>query len=293
MSLKTGRIIRSLSGVYRIDVDGTMYDAKPRGLFRKKQITPIVGDIVDIDVETYTSGYIQHIHERRNELKRPPVSNIDLLVIVMSAVEPDFSTQLLDRFLVIAHSYGLTPRIVITKKDLISESKHQDIQNLLSVYELIGYQTQFIGIGDDISEIVQEWEPGLAVLSGQSGVGKSTLINHYRPYLHLETNAISQSLNRGKHTTRHVELFQREHGFIADTPGFSALDFSHIEKEDLRDYFLEMSQTGKDCKFRNCYHMNEPKCAVKQKVQDNQIAEFRYEHYVQLYNEISNRKVRY
>lgn len=293
MSLKTGRIIRSLSGVYRIDVDGTMYDAKPRGLFRKKQITPIVGDIVDIDVETYTSGYIQHIHERRNELKRPPVSNIDLLVIVMSAVEPDFSTQLLDRFLVIAHSYGLTPRIVITKKDLISESKHQDIQNLLSVYELIGYQTQFIGIGNDISEIVQEWEPGLAVLSGQSGVGKSTLINHYRPDLHLETNAISQSLNRGKHTTRHVELFQREHGFIADTPGFSALDFSHIEKEDLRDYFLEMSQTGKDCKFRNCYHMNEPKCAVKQKVQDNQIAEFRYEHYVQLYNEISNRKVRY
>lgn len=293
MSLKTGQIIRSLSGVYRIDVDGTMYDAKPRGLFRKKQITPIVGDIVDIDVETYTSGYIQHIHERRNELKRPPVSNIDLLVIVMSAVEPDFSTQLLDRFLVIAHSYGLTPRIVITKKDLISESKHQDIQNLLSVYELIGYQTQFIGIGDDISEIVQEWEPGLAVLSGQSGVGKSTLINHYRPDLHLETNAISQSLNRGKHTTRHVELFQREHGFIADTPGFSALDFSHIEKEDLRDYFLEMSQTGQDCKFRNCYHMNEPKCAVKQKVQDNQIAEFRYEHYVQLYNEISNRKVRY
>ncbi|REH91148.1 ribosome small subunit-dependent GTPase A [Staphylococcus felis] len=291
--MKTGRIIRSLSGVYRIDVDGTMYDAKPRGLFRKKQITPIVGDIVDIDVETYTSGYIQHIYERRNELKRPPVSNIDLLVIVMSAVEPDFSTQLLDRFLVIAHSYGLTPRIVITKKDLISESKHQDIQNLLSVYELIGYQTQFIGIGDDISEIVQEWEPGLAVLSGQSGVGKSTLINHYRPDLHLETNAISQSLNRGKHTTRHVELFQREHGFIADTPGFSALDFSHIEKEDLRDYFLEMSQTGKDCKFRNCYHMNEPKCAVKQKVQDNQIAEFRYEHYVQLYNEISNRKVRY
>ncbi|MFO3689754.1 ribosome small subunit-dependent GTPase A [Staphylococcus felis] len=291
--MKTGRIIRSLSGVYRIDVDGTMYDAKPRGLFRKKQITPVVGDIVDIDVETYTSGYIQHIHERRNELKRPPVSNIDLLVIVMSAVEPDFSTQLLDRFLVIAHSYGLTPRIVITKKDLISESKHQDIQNLLSVYELIGYQTQFIGIGDDISEIVQEWEPGLAVLSGQSGVGKSTLINHYRPDLHLETNAISQSLNRGKHTTRHVELFQREHGFIADTPGFSALDFSHIEKEDLRDYFLEMSQTGKDCKFRNCYHMNEPKCAVKQKVQDNQIAEFRYEHYVQLYNEISNRKVRY
>ncbi|AVP36874.1 ribosome small subunit-dependent GTPase A [Staphylococcus felis] len=291
--MKTGQIIRSLSGVYRIDVDGTMYDAKPRGLFRKKQITPIVGDIVDIDVETYTSGYIQHIHERRNELKRPPVSNIDLLVIVMSAVEPDFSTQLLDRFLVIAHSYGLTPRIVITKKDLISESKHQDIQNLLSVYELIGYQTQFIGIGDDISEIVQEWEPGLAVLSGQSGVGKSTLINHYRPDLHLETNAISQSLNRGKHTTRHVELFQREHGFIADTPGFSALDFSHIEKEDLRDYFLEMSQTGQDCKFRNCYHMNEPKCAVKQKVQDNQIAEFRYEHYVQLYNEISNRKVRY
>ncbi|MBI5974566.1 ribosome small subunit-dependent GTPase A [Staphylococcus canis] len=291
--MKTGRIIRSLSGVYRVDVEGTLYDAKARGLFRKKQITPIVGDIVDIDVETHASGYIHKIHDRRNELKRPPVSNIDLLVVVMSAVEPEFSTQLLDRFLVIAHSYGLMPRIVVTKKDLATDKQRKMIEDTLSIYEEIGYRTQFVGMEEDISQVVSVWESGLAVLSGQSGVGKSTLINHYRPDLNLATSEISQSLNRGRHTTRHVELYQRHNGFIADTPGFSALDFSHIEKEDLRDYFIEISQAGTQCKFRDCYHINEPKCAVKQQEEQNQIAKFRYDHYLQLFNEISNRKVRY
>ncbi|MGV3243768.1 ribosome small subunit-dependent GTPase A [Staphylococcus sp. 11261D007BR] len=289
----TGRIIRSLSGVYRVDSDGELYDAQPRGLFRKKQISPVVGDMVDIDVDTHTSGYIQHIHERHNMLKRPPVSNIDLLVIVMSAVQPEFSTQLLDRFLVIAHSYGLTPRIVITKKDLTTDEAFQSIQNVLSVYQGLGYATQFIGKNDNIDEVFDEWEPGLAVLSGQSGVGKSTLINHYRPELNLETNDISQALNRGRHTTRHVELYQRHHGYIADTPGFSALDFNHIDASMLRDYFVEIADLGQECKFRDCYHLNEPKCAVKQYVDQGEIADFRYAHYVQLLEEISNRKVRY
>lgn len=293
MNLKTGRIIKSISGVYRVDVNGEMFDAKPRGLFRKKQITPIVGDIVDIDVETHASGYIQHVHERRNELKRPPVSNIDLLIVVMSAVSPDFSTQLLDRFLVIGHSYGLQPSILITKKDLASKEEQAAIEEVLKYYEKIGYQTQFIGKDDDVAEVFQHWAPGLAVLSGQSGVGKSTLLNRYEPSLALETNEISQSLNRGKHTTRHVELYPREQGHIADTPGFSALDFDHIEKEDLRDYFIDIAELGAYCKFRDCYHINEPRCHVKAMLDAGKLPAFRYDHYVQLYNEISNRKVRY
>ncbi|MCE4965588.1 ribosome small subunit-dependent GTPase A [Staphylococcus chromogenes] len=291
--MKTGRIIRSLSGVYRVDVDGTLYDAKPRGLFRKKQISPIVGDIVDIDDETHASGYIHHIHPRKNELKRPPVSNIDLLVIVMSAVSPNFSTQLLDRFLVIGHSYGLKPRIVITKKDLATKEEINEIENILSIYEDIGYATQFVGKDDAASEIFTEWEPGLAVLSGQSGVGKSSLLNKFQPTFNIETNEISTSLNRGKHTTRHVELYPRAEGFIADTPGFSALDFDHIDKETLRDNFIEISRYGEQCKFRDCYHVNEPKCHVKASVEAGEISEFRYQHYVQLLNEISNRKVKY
>ncbi|MCG7338677.1 ribosome small subunit-dependent GTPase A [Staphylococcus sp. ACRSN] len=291
--MKTGRIIKSISGVYRVDVDGSYYDTKPRGLFRKNKFSPIVGDVVDFEVENITEGYIHHVHERKNELKRPPVSNIDHLIIVMSAVEPDFSTQLLDRFLVIAHSYHLRPRILVTKKDLTTDSISQNIKHHLSIYEDMGYNTQFIGVDDDIQDVFRAWGPGLAVLSGQSGVGKSTLLNSYFPNLDLETQHISKSLNRGRHTTRHVELFERANGFIADTPGFSALDFDHIQKDEVKHYFLEINEIGEQCKFRNCNHLKEPKCQVKKAIEEGHIAQFRYDHYVQLYNEIANRKERY
>ena len=291
--MKTGRIVKLISGVYQVDVDGVRFDTKPRGLFRKKKFSPVVGDIVDFEVQNEQEGYIHHVHDRDNELKRPPVSNIDELVIVMSAVEPQFSTQLLDRFLVIAHSYDLEPRILITKKDLTTEDDREYIQAMLNVYQEIGYRTQFIGKDDNRVDIVNEWNNGLIVLSGQSGVGKTTFLNHYRPELNLETNDISKSLNRGKHTTRHVELYERNHGFIADTPGFSALEFDHIEKDELKNYFVDIKDAGQDCKFRNCNHIKEPKCNVKHLVDEGKIAQFRYEHYLQLFNEISNRKVRY
>ncbi|MFK3991802.1 ribosome small subunit-dependent GTPase A [Staphylococcus capitis] len=291
--MKTGRIVKLISGVYQVDVDGVRFDTKPRGLFRKKKFSPGVGDIVDFEVQNEQEGYIHHVHERENELKRPPVSNIDELVIVMSAVEPQFSTQLLDRFLVIAHSYDLEPRILITKKDLTTEDDREYIQAMLNVYQEIGYRTQFIGKDDNRVDIVNEWNNGLIVLSGQSGVGKTTFLNHYRPELNLETNDISKSLNRGKHTTRHVELYERTYGYIADTPGFSALDFDHIEKDELKNYFVDIKDAGQECKFRNCNHIKEPKCNVKQLVDEGEIAQFRYEHYLQLFNEISNRKVRY
>jgi len=291
--LKTGRIVKLISGVYQVDVDGVRFDTKPRGLFRKKKFSPVVGDIVDFEVQNEQEGYIHHVHDRDNELKRPPVSNIDELVIVMSAVEPQFSTQLLDRFLVVAHSYDLEPRILITKKDLTTQDDQEYIQAMLDLYQDIGYPTQFISKNDDRVSIVDEWNHGLIVLSGQSGVGKTTFLNHYRPELNLETNDISKSLNRGKHTTRHVELYERNHGFIADTPGFSALDFDHIEKDELKNYFVDIKDAGQDCKFRNCNHIKEPKCNVKHLVDEGKIAQFRYEHYLQLFNEISNRKVRY
>ncbi|WP_412520318.1 ribosome small subunit-dependent GTPase A [Staphylococcus simulans] len=291
--MRTGRIIKSISGVYRVDSDGELFDTKPRGLFRKKKFSPIVGDIVDFEIENVTEGYIHHVHERQNELKRPPVSNIDHLIIVMSAVEPNFSTQLVDRFLVIAHSYELRPRIVVTKKDMASEAQIAQIEKDLAVYQAIGYQTQFVGKDDDVEAIFDAWGDGLAVLSGQSGVGKSTLLNAYRPDLQLETNQISKSLNRGKHTTRHVELFERNRGFVADTPGFSALDFDHIQKDEVKDYFLEIQEYGQNCKFRNCNHMKEPKCNVKAQVEAGNIAQFRYAHYVQLFEEIAARKERY
>lgn len=291
--MKTGRIVKLISGVYQVDVNGKRYNTKPRGLFRKKKFSPIVGDIVDFDVQNETEGYIQHVHERDNELKRPPVSNIDTLVIVMSAVEPQFSTQLLDRFLVIAHSYGLNTRILVTKKDMADDNQIEKINNYLSIYEEIGYSTQFVSIHDNQTTLVEEWGRGLIVLSGQSGVGKSTFLNHFKPELELETNDISKSLNRGKHTTRHVELHETVSGFIGDTPGFSALDFDHIDKDEIKNYFIEIAQYGEQCKFRNCNHLKEPKCNVKEELDKGNIAQFRYEHYLQLFNEISERKVRY
>lgn len=291
--METGRIVKLISGVYQVDVGGKKYNTKPRGLFRKKKFSPVVGDIVDFDIQNEDEGYIHHVHERHNALKRPPVSNIDGLVIVMSAVEPNFSTQLLDRFLVIAHSYNLSPSILVTKKDIASETQISHIETLLNTYKEIGYSVQFVGKETDKVDIVNTWPNGLIVLSGQSGVGKSTFINTFKPELNLETNDISKSLNRGKHTTRHVELFERENGFIADTPGFSALDFDHIEKDDVKYYFKEINAFGNDCKFRNCNHIKEPKCNVKHQLENNNLARFRYEHYLQLVNEISNRKVRY
>lgn len=291
--METGRIIKLVSGVYQVDVEGKLYNTKPRGLFRKKKFSPIVGDIVDFEIQNIDEGYIHHVHDRRNVLKRPPVSNIDGLIIVMSAVEPDFSTQLLDRFLVIAHSYDLAPSILVTKKDLASEAQIEHIESLLSNYQSIGYNTQFVGKESDKSDVVASWPNGLVVLSGQSGVGKSTFINTFNPELNLETNDISKSLNRGKHTTRHVELFERANGFIADTPGFSALDFDHIEKDDLKHYFIDIDNYGEQCKFRNCNHIKEPQCNVKQQLDEGHLPQFRYDHYLQLFNEISNRKVRY
>ena len=291
--MKTGRIIKSLSGVYRVDVNGQMYDTKPRGLFRKNKFSPIVGDVVDFEVENITEGYIHHVHERKNELKRPPVSNVDHLVLVMSAVEPEFSTQLLDRFLVIAHSYHMRPRILVTKRDITSPNMQNTILQTLKVYEKMGYNTQFISVEDHIGEVFTQWGEGLVVLSGQSGVGKSTLLNKYFPELDIETQHISKALNRGRHTTRHVELFERENGFIADTPGFSALDFNHIQKDEVKHYFMEINEYGEQCKFRDCNHINEPKCNVKNEIEKGNIAPFRYEHYLQLFKEIANRKERY
>ncbi|WP_210618256.1 ribosome small subunit-dependent GTPase A [Mammaliicoccus lentus] len=291
--MKTGRIIKSISGDYSVKTEDGVYITKARGLFRKKKTSPTVGDIVDFQVENETGGYIQHIHERENILLRPPVSNINKVIVVMSAVEPELSQQLLDRFLVVVHSYNISPVICVTKKDLATDEQIAQIKQLLSEYKMIGYETIFVGNDDDLSLTIKPLIKGIIVLSGQSGVGKSSIMNRLFEDLNIETNKISKALNRGKHTTRHVELFEMEDGFLADTPGFSALDFSHIEKEDLTNYFPEFEEVKSECKFRNCTHINEPKCAVKTLIEEREFYKTRYNHYVSLFEEIQNRKVRY
>lgn len=290
-----GQIRKAISGFYYVEQDGVLIQCKGRGVFRNRGITPLVGDIVTYVREGDNDATVTEIDERKNELVRPPISNIDQAFLVFSLVEPDFSPHLLDRFLVVIESYGIEPVICVTKKDIASESNILGAESTLNYYRKIGYDVVETYIEDP--ELYSVLEPFLkgktTVLAGQSGVGKSTLLNTLIPELSLKTGEISDALGRGKHTTRHVELMEVAGGLVADTPGFSSLEFTHIEKEELRDYFVEMERIAPSCKFRGCLHTKEPGCAVKEQVETGEILQSRYKNYVQFLQEITDRKPRY
>lgn len=289
-----GQIRKALSGFYYVHDGKDLLPCKGRGVFRNRGISPLVGDFVDFEKDGGNEGVIMTVHERKNELVRPQVSNVDQALLVFSIREPDFSPHLLDRFLVVIESYGIEPIICITKNDL-QTGKEEKYKKAISYYEEIGYQVISTYQGDE--EIMSKLAPVLVdkttVLAGQSGVGKSSLLNMLMPELNLKTGEISEALGRGKHTTRHVELVEVADGLIADTPGFSSLDFDHIDKEELPSYFIEMDKLSNSCKFRGCLHLKEPKCAVKEAVENGQIATSRYENYLQFLQEITERKPRY
>ena len=235
------------------------------------------------------------VHERKNELVRPPISNVHQALLVFSIVEPDFSTHLLDRFLAVIESFGVRPIICLTKKDIASEKMLGEAIRAAEYYEKIGYTVLNTFIDDDaLPEMLKPILKGkTTVLAGQSGVGKSTLLNTVLPSLELKTGVISEALGRGKHTTRHVELLEVAEGLVADTPGFSSLEMDHIEKEQLSRYFIEMDEASSMCKFRGCLHLKEPKCEVKQQVETGEIAQHRYDNYLHFLQEIIDRKPRY
>ncbi|BAC13466.1 hypothetical conserved protein [Oceanobacillus iheyensis HTE831] len=290
-----GRIIKALSGFYYVQSDNQQFVCKGRGLFRNKKITPLVGDYVEFEPKDDNEGYIMEIKERSNELVRPPIANIDQAIIVSSAVDPDFTTLLLDRFLVLIESKHIQPIILITKVDLLNEDQLENIKLYKQHYEKIGYRVELVSSKnqDLLPELEPYFDEKVSVFAGQSGVGKSSLINVLDPSLLLETAEISKSLGRGKHTTRHVELMKIGNGLVADTPGFSVLEFREIEAEELADSFPEFNARMHLCKFRGCMHDKEPKCAVKEAVENEEIAVFRYNHYLRFLEEIQTRKPRY
>jgi|SRR5690625_872588 len=293
--MKEGRIIKALSGFYYVQSNSTVYACKGRGVFRNKNITPLVGDFVSFDITDEDEGYITKIHPRKNELKRPPIANVTQAIIVNAASNPSFSSLLLDRFLVLVESNRIKPIILITKKDLATLQDIEQIKRYIKNYERLGYQVTFISLetANKLDKIEKHFEDEVTVLIGQSGVGKSSLLNTINPSFKIETNEISTRLGRGKHTTRHVELLQVNNGLVADTPGFSSLDFNAIEAEDLSNYFIEMKALKVQCKFRRCFHHKEPQCAVKQAVETGEIKQYRYDHYLQFLQEILERKPRY
>ncbi|RWZ60587.1 ribosome small subunit-dependent GTPase A [Halobacillus fulvus] len=293
--MPTGKIIKALSGFYYVLYEGDVYQCRGRGNFRKKKVTPLVGDIVEFKADNKEEGYILAIENRSNEFVRPPIANVDQALIVTSAIHPDFNALLLDRFLVLVEAKRIEPFIVISKMDQLSEDKIEEMQAYKAMYERIGYSVILSAVNDSQSmdQVQSHLADRTTVIAGQSGVGKSTLLNSIDPRLSIETDEISESLGRGKHTTRHVELYDISNGLVADTPGFSSLEFNDLELDQLPECFPEFVAVQDGCKFRGCLHHKEPKCAVKSAVESGEIAEQRYTHYLQFLEEIQNRKPRY
>ena len=295
--MKKGIILKALSGFYYVEDLETKetVQCRSRGLFRKQKITPLVGDQVEFLVEPDGNGYVMEIEARKNELVRPPIANVDLALVVFSVKEPDFSPKLLDRFLAVIEMNQIEPVIVLTRLDLMNEEEKQAVEPIIDYYRKIGYQVietsskQQFGL-ESINELIKE---RIVVICGQSGVGKSSLLNSLDDSLNIQVNEISKALGRGKHTTRHVELHKLSEGLIADTPGFSSLDLDQLEPIDLSQCFIEFYDLSEQCKFRGCLHENEPRCAVKSAVEAKEIIPTRYENYLQFLTEIKSRKPKY
>jgi ribosome biogenesis GTPase len=284
-----GKIIKALRVFYYVASEDEIFQTRARGNFRNRKITPLVGDEVIFESSNQTDGYHLEILPRKNELVRPPVANVDQGVVVTSLVEPNFSYNLLDRFLVTLEYEGIEPIIFLTKADLVKDLAA--MKAIEETYQAIGYHViTSKAEGEDLLELQRYFPERITVFMGQSGAGKSTLLNRIVPELALETGVISESLGRGKHTTRHVELLPICDGLVADTPGFSSIDFLEIEAVELPKLFPDFLAVASNCRFRECMHLNEPDCAVKQGVAANEIAETRYKNYVQFLEEIENRR---
>lgn len=288
-----GKIIKGIGGFYYVKIEnsGEILECKARGVLRHQKVVPTVGDVVKIKGENQGEWIIESILPRKNSFIRPPVSNVDTCLVVFSMKNPNPSLLLLDMLLISSEIQNVEPIICFTKKDLTSVSEESYIKE---IYRKTPYKIFFFSKKDDdiLDEISAEIGGKTAFMAGPSGVGKSTMANYLCLHQTMETGTLSEKLKRGKHTTRHVELLETKGGgFLLDTPGFSSYKIADmIEPEELRFYFPEFIQ-GK-CRFSSCVHINEPGCAVKKSLEDGKIHAVRYEHYLNIMNEIKKDKFR-
>ena len=282
------RVIKIVSNQYTVLYDNQRVEAVAMGKLRLKQ-SPVVGDFVKVE-KLEGKMCIQAIEPRKNQMIRPSIANVDQAMIIMSMVDPDFSCQLVDRLLILIQYAGIQPFLVITKVDVCTMS--EQMKEWIEDYRRSGYQVILHSKGEPNQELMNLLKGKITVLTGQSGAGKSSLINTYLPDFEIQTQEISKALGRGKHTTRHTELHDVCGGWVADTPGFSSLEFDRMSVQDLKDALWEFEKAA-PCKFRDCVHENEPGCGVKKGVEEKTISSIRYQHYLEVLHLIQNRKEKY
>lgn len=286
-----GKIVKGISGFYYVYVEGTgIYECKAKGAFRKQKMKPLVGDnaeIVSIDEEGRI-GNVVEILERKNELIRPAVANVDMALVIFATKKPQPNFNLLDRFLCMMEYQKVPVTICFNKADMVSQ---QEKQELRAIYEPAGYNIIFTSAKENqgIEELRALLEGKTTTVAGPSGVGKSSLVNCLQDNIQMETGKISSKIDRGKHTTRHSEIIPICDGtYIVDTPGFSSMDVPGFEKEDLWTCYPDFAEYEPYCRFQGCSHINEPDCGVKDALKQGKISRIRYDNYILLYEELKN-----
>ncbi len=287
--MNKGIIVKGIGGFYYVESANVIYECKARGSFRKQGISPLVGDKVEFSINDKAENTIEKICDRKNQLVRPPLANIDTLFIVASIVDPKLNTLIIDKLIAIAEYKNIEPIIVITKTDL-----DDDYQKYIDIYRNAGFKVIISNPSNDgAKEVLDLLEGKISAFTGNTGVGKSTLLNIICPELNLQTGETSKKLGRGKHTTRHCELFKVNGGYIADTPGFSSIDFEKCEKiykDDLPHCFREFDDYLGCCKFTSCSHTADKGCAVVNAVNEGAISKSRHDSYISMYNDIKDIK---
>lgn len=274
-----GRITKQISNLYTVEINGEKYECNARGKFRNIKLSPVVGDKVEINIDTLT---IDKIYERVNKLDRPVVANVDIALIVTSIKKPDLSYTLLDKQITIIKSKNIEPIIILTKLDLLNKNESKEIKKFFNYYKKLGIK---VFSNKQILRIKKNLKNKVVVLTGQTGAGKSTLLNKLDKKLNLETKPISEALNRGVHTTRHTELYKIGKTYFVDTPGFSALDLNDLTIDELKNAFNEFDEYK--CTFKDCTHTKEKNCGVIEALSKFQILPSRYTNYVRFLKEIN------
>lgn len=289
-----GKIIKGIAGFYYVhDGHSKIYECRAKGIFRNRNIKPLVGDDVDFAVldETACEGNIEAIRRRHNRLVRPAVANVDQALVIFAVTRPEPNLNLLDRFLVMMHSQDIPVSICFNKKDLAGTA---EMDKFRGIYEQAGYPVYFTTTCEadtGIAPVRDLLRGKTTVLAGPSGAGKSSLTNLIQPAAQMETGSISEKIKRGRHTTRHAELFYvEEDTYLVDTPGFSSLYLPQLEAEEIKDCFPEFAECAGDCKFLGCVHIKEPVCGVRNAVEAGKISSSRYHNYQLLYQEIKDKR---